>query len=429
MRGREIALDKDRAYSGDSTAMKRIYLDHNATTPVDAAVLEAMLPFFAEEYGNASSIHTFGQRARAAVETAREQVAALINARPQEIVFTSGGTESDNQAIFGVARACTEFARRALLPALSSEGPVHPAPHIITTAIEHEAVLNACQALETQGAAVTYLPVNRDGMIDQDKLRGAIRPETVLITVMHANNELGTVQPLAEIGKIAAQADVYLHTDAVQSVGKIPVDVAEMQIDLLALSGHKLYAPKGVGAIFIKAGTRLKQLLYGGHHQRGFRPGTENVPGIVGLGKASELARILLAADAARVSALRDRLETGLLARVPDAFANAVKALRTPNTCNITFPGLEGEALIIALDLRGVACSTGAACSSGAVEPSHVLTAIGLSAPDARSSIRFSLGRHTTQEEIERVLEIVPAAVAQLREISPTYSKKAGATL
>jgi cysteine desulfurase len=393
--------------------MKRIYLDYNATTPVDPVVLDAMLPFFSGDFGNASSIHNFGQRARSAVETAREQVAALINARPQEIVFTSGGTESDNHAIFGVV---TNSAQISGAP-----------PHVITSAIEHEAVLNACQALEKQGASVTYLPVNRDGLIDLEDLRQAIRPETVLITVMHANNELGTVQPLAEIGKIAADADVYFHTDAVQSAGKIPVDVQALKLDFLALSGHKIYAPKGIGAIYIKSGTRLKQLLYGGHHQRGFRPGTENVPGIVGLGKAAELARLALNSDSARVSALRDKLEHGLLARVPDAHTNAANAPRTPNTTNITFPGLEGEALIIALDLKGLACSTGAACSSGAVEPSHVLTAIGLSAPDARSSIRFSLGRHTNEAEIDAALEIVPAAVAQLRELSPTYRNQASA--
>jgi cysteine desulfurase len=398
--------------------MNRIYLDLNATTPVDAPVLDAMLPFFSGDFGNASSIHTFGQRARSAVETAREQVAALINARPQEIVFTSGGTESDNHAIFGV----TLQAFTSLTSSTSSTSP-----HLITTAIEHEAVLNSCQALEKQGAAVTYLPVNRDGLIDLDELRRAIRPETVLITVMHANNELGTIQPLAEIGTIAAEADIYFHTDAVQSAGKIPLDVPALKLDFLALSGHKFYAPKGVGALFIKSGTRLKQLLYGGHHQRGFRPGTENVPGIVGLGKAAELARISLSADGARISALRDQLESGLLSAIPDAHANAALAPRTPNTTNITFPGLEGEALIIALDLKGLACSTGAACSSGAVEPSHVLTAIGLSAPDARSSIRFSLGRHTTQSEIDAALQIVPAAVAQLRELSPTYRKETAA--
>ena len=398
--------------------MNRIYLDHNATTAVEPAVLDAMLPYFSSDFGNASSIHTFGQRARAAVETAREQVAALLNARPQEIVFTSGGTESDNHAIFGVAQA--------LLPALRGvEGPVRPGTHIITTTIEHEAVLNACQALEKQDVAVTYLPVNCEGLINLDELRRSLRPETVLITVMHANNELGAIQPLAEIGRIAAEADLYFHTDAVQSAGKIPVDVKALQLDLLSISGHKFYAPKGIGALFIKGGTRLRQLLYGGHHQRGFRPGTENVAGIVGLGKAAELARLSLDKDAARISHLRDTLEQGILARLPDSRVNSANAPRTPNTANLLFPGLEGEALVIALDLKGLACSTGAACSSGAVEPSHVLTAIGLPASEARASIRFSLGRHTTDSEINAALELIPAAVAQLRKLSPTYQKSA----
>ena len=390
--------------------MNRIYLDHNATTPVDPAVLDAMLPFFSADFGNASSIHAFGQRARSAVETAREQVAALLNARPQEVVFTSGGTESDNHAIFGVVNAASGAAK-----------------HIITSSIEHEAVLNTCQALEKLGIAVTYLPVDRDGLISLDDLRKAIRPETILITVMHANNELGTVQPLEEIGRIAADTDVYFHTDAVQSAGKLFIDVKSLQLDLLSLSGHKLYAPKGIGALFIKGGTRLRQFLFGGHHQRGFRPGTENVAGIVGLGKAAELARLSLSPDSQRISTLRDRLECGLLSRIPDSRTNAANAPRTPNTSNITFPGIEGEALIIALDLKGLACSTGAACSSGAVEPSHVLTAIGLSPSEARASIRFSIGRHTTEAEIDAALEIVPAAVAQLRELSPTYKKEASA--
>ena len=392
--------------------MNRVYLDFNATTPVESAVLDAMLPYFSFEFGNASSIHTFGQRARAAVETAREQVAALLNARPQEIVFTSGGTESDNHAIFGVA--LDSFTSLASSTSLTSR-------HVITTTIEHEAVLNACQALEKQGVAVTYLPVDREGLINLDDLRRALRPETVLITVMHANNELGTIQPLAEIGRIAAEADVYFHTDAVQSAGKIPVDVKALQLDLVSVSGHKFYAPKGVGALFIKSGTHLRQLLYGGHHQRGFRPGTENVAGIVGLGKAAELARLSLEKDAARISRLRDALEQGILARVPDCSANAANAPRTPNTTNILFPGLEGEALVIALDLKGLACSTGAACSSGAVEPSHVLTAIGLPASEARATIRLSLGRHTTDSEIAAALELIPAAVVQLRKLSPTY--------
>jgi len=389
--------------------MNRVYLDYNATTPVEPEVLDAMLPYFSGEFGNASSIHTFGQKARAAVETAREQVAALIGGRPQEVFFTSGGTESDNHAIFGIARH-------------SANGP-KSRPHVITSFVEHEAVLNACQALEKQGVDVTYLHVDQDGLIDLADLRGAIRQETALITIMHANNELGTVQPLDQIGRIAKEADVYFHTDAVQSAGKIPIDVNQFQLDSLSLSGHKLYAPKGVGALYVRGGTRLKQLLYGGHHQRGMRPGTENVAGIVGLGKAAEIARQTLANDAKRLSTLRDRLEHGLLHRVPHSRINAARAPRTPNTANLVFPGVEGEALLIALDLKGLACSTGAACSSGAVEPSHVLTAIGLPAEEARASLRFSLGRHTTQADIDFALQVVPAAVAQLRQLSPTYHK------
>jgi cysteine desulfurase len=410
--------------------MKRVYLDHNATTAVEPAVLDAMLPYLSGEYGNAASIHTFGQKARAAVETAREQVAALIGARPQEIVFTSGGTEADNHAVFGAVAALLSWpANRSTNPTddLGKRFSLAHLKHIITSSVEHEAVLNTCQALEKQGVAITYLPVNRDGLVSPDALRQAIRKETVLITVMHANNELGTVQPLEEIGRIASDADIYFHTDAVQSAGKLPIDVNALRLDLLSLSGHKFYAPKGVGALYVRGGTRLQQLLYGGHHQRGFRPGTENVAGIVGLGKAAELARQSLTEDAARISALRDRLEQGLLSRVPHSQANGARAPRTPNTTNITFPGIEGEALVIALDLKGLACSTGAACSSGAVEPSHVLTAIGLRPEEARASLRFSVGRHTTAAEIDFALEIVPAAVEQLRELSPTYGKEPAA--
>ncbi|PYT49461.1 MAG: cysteine desulfurase NifS [Acidobacteria bacterium] len=399
--------------------MNRVYFDYNATTPVEPEVLDAMLPYFSGEFGNAASIHTPGQRARGAVETAREQVAALIGARAQEIVFTSGGTESDNHAVFGVVV-------QAFLPVPTSKNP-DPSPHIITTAIEHEAVLNACQALEKSGVRVTFLAANREGQIDLDELRQAVRPETVLITVMHANNELGTVQPLEEVGRIAKERDIYFHTDAVQSAGKVPIDVNKLGVDLLSLSAHKFYGPKGIGALYIRGGTRLRQLLYGGHHQRGFRPGTENVAGIVGLGKAAEIARESLAADARRVSTLRDKLEQGLLARVPHARVNGGASLRTPNTTNLVFPGIEGEALLIALDLKGLACSTGAACSSGAVEPSHVLTAIGLPPEEARASLRFSLGRHTTEQEIDFALQVVPSAVEQLRELSPTYPKVAEA--
>jgi len=395
--------------------MNRVYLDFNATTPVEPRVLDAMLPYFSAEFANAASIHTPGQKARAAVETAREQVAALIGARPQEIVFTSGGTESDNHAIFGiVSSSFTSFTSSTSSPS---------SRHIITTAIEHEAVLNACQALEKEGVRVTYLPTDREGQIDLDELHRAMRPETVLITIMHANNELGTVQPLEEIGRIAKEADVHFHTDAVQSAGKVPIDVNAFRLDLLSLSGHKIYAPKGIGAMYVRGGTRLRQLLYGGHHQRGFRPGTENVAGIVGLGKAAEIARNSLVEDAQRVSALRDKLQQGLLHRVPQSRVNGGGAPRTPNTTNLVFPGVEGEALLIALDLKGLACSTGAACSSGAVEPSHVLTAIGLPPEEARASLRFSLGRHTTSADIDFALNVVPAAVAQLRELSPTYQK------
>jgi cysteine desulfurase len=424
--------------------MNRVYLDFNATTPVEPEVLDAMLPYFSAEFANAASIHTPGQRARAAVETAREQVAALIGARPQEIVFTSGGTESDNHAIFGVVNPLVSTP----FPRLDKQDEFPPQrhvlshhKHIITTGVEHEAVLNACQALEKDGVQVTYLPVDRDGRVDPEAVRRAIQtglsdpkifsrtapPPTTLITIMHANNELGTVQPLEEIGHIAKEADVYFHTDAVQSAGKIPIDVKALQVDLLSLSGHKLYAPKGIGALYVRGGTRLRQLLYGGHHQRGFRPGTENVAGIVGLGKAAELARKSLAEGAPRISALRDRLQQGLLERVPQSRVNAGAAPRTPNTTNILFPGVEGEALLIALDLKGLAVSTGAACSSGAVEPSHVLTAIGLPPEDARASLRFSLGRHTTSADIDFALNVVPAAVAQLRELSPTYRKEATA--
>src|SRR5258705_574910 len=298
--------------------MPRIYLDHNATTPVEPAVLDAMLPYFSAEFGNAASIHTTGQRARAAVETAREQVATLLGARPQEIIFTSGGTESDNHAIFGIVRNAPGATK-----------------HVITTQIEHEAVLNACQALEVaavsgardEGSAhgkieVTYLPVDSNGLVDPEAVRDAIRPQTALITVMHANNELGTVQPLEEIGRIAGQNDIFFHTDAVQSAGKIPLDVNSFGLDLLAISGHKFYAPKGIGALYIRGGTRLRQLLYGGHHQRGFRPGTENVASIVGLGRAAQIARASLAEDAKRVAGLRDSLERTLLQRVPDARVN-----------------------------------------------------------------------------------------------------------
>ena len=389
-------------------ADQRVYLDYNATTPVEPEVLDAMLPYFSGDYGNAASIHTTGQKARSAVETAREQVAALIGAQPQEIVFTSGGTESDNHAIFGVFDPADYSGK-----------------NLICSVIEHEAVLNTCQSLASRGVNVPYLLVDRDGRVDPEDLRNLLdaRPSTVLLTVMHANNELGTVQPLRELGELAMEADIYFHTDAVQSAGKLPIDVNALQVDLLSLSGHKIYGPKGVGALYVRSGTTLRQFFYGGHHQRGFRPGTENVAGIVGLGKAAELAQKSLPTDALRVSSLRDDLERSLLQRVPDSRVNASTARRTPNTTNILFPGVDGEALLIALDLKGISCSTGSACSAGAIEPSHVLNAIGLSTEEARSSLRFSLGRHTTREEIDFALTVIPETVGRLREISPNYGK------
>ena len=379
-----------------------IYLDYNATTPVDPAVLDAMLPHFAHTFGNASSIHSPGQRARSAVDAARASVAALLGAKPSEIVFTSGGTESDNLALFGVVAASQE-----------------PRKHIITTAIEHHAVLNSAQALEKLGVEVTYIPITREGIVDREEIRRALKPETILISVMHANNELGTIQPIEEIGRIAAAADVLFHCDAVQSAGKLPLDVNRLGVDLLSISAHKIYGPKGVGALYVRSGTPLEPQFYGGHHERDRRPGTENVPGIVGLGKAAELARKNLQTDCARITTLRNRLEEALLAACGDARVNGNRAQRVSNTSNISFHAAGGEALVIALDLQGIACSTGAACSSGAVGPSHVLMAIGLSPDEARSSLRFSLGRTTSAEEIDQVITLIPQAVERLRALSP----------
>ncbi len=387
----------------------RIYLDYNATTPVDPAVLDAMLPYFAENFGNASSIHSPGQRARGAVDGARASVAAFLGAKPSEIVFTSGGTEADNLALFGVVTASQESRK-----------------HVITTAIEHHAVLNAVQALENLGVEATYIPVGREGIVDPEDIRRALRPETILISVMHANNELGTIQPIEEIGRIAAAAKVYFHCDAVQTAGRVPLDVNRLGVDLLSISAHKIYGPKGTGALYVRQGTPLEPQFHGGHHERDRRPGTENVPGIVGLGKAAELARKNLMTDCARVTSLRNRLEDALLASCSEARVNGNRAHRVSTTSNISFPAAGGEALVIALDLQGIACSTGAACSSGAVGPSHVLMAIGLSPDEARSSLRFSLGRMTTAEEIDQVIAIIPQAVERLRALSPLNTNNAG---
>ena len=384
----------------------RVYLDHNATTPVAPAVLEAMLPFLSQDFGNAGSVHTPGQRARAAVDSARESVAALIGAKPSEIVFTSGGTEADNLALFGSVAVATK-----------------PQKHVITTAVEHHAILHTCEELQREGIDVTVVPIRQsgdfEGIVDPEEIQRALRPETVLISVMHANNELGVIQPIEEIARIASEAGVRFHCDAVQSAGKVLLDVDRFGVDLLSISAHKFCGPKGVGALYVRTGTPLAPRFFGGHAERDRRPGTENVPGIVGLGKAAELARNLLLEDSARIGALRDRLETALLERVPRARVNSDRARRVPNTTSMSFSGAGGEALLISLDLQGIACSTGAACSSGSTEPSHVLLAAGLARDEARSTLRFSLGRPTTSEEIDYAISVIPAVVERIRALSP----------
>jgi cysteine desulfurase len=388
--------------------MRRVYLDNNATTPALPEVLEAMRPYFDERFGNASSIHHHGQNTRAAVESARESVAALLGCRASELVFTCGGTESDNLAIAGLAA---------------------PGDHIITSSIEHHAVLFACRHLEETGCEVTYLPVDGRGLIDPDDVRRALRPNTELISIMMANNETGVLQPVDEIGKIAAEADVYFHSDAVQAAGKVPIDVGKIGCDTLSISGHKIHAPQGVGALYVRKGTHIHPLFYGGRHERSRRAGTENVPGIVALGKAAELAmQGFQRGEDREMAAQRDRLQQGILAQVEEAGVNGEGAPRVPNTTNLYFDHIEGEAIVIALDLKGLAVSTGAACSSGAIEPSHVLTAMGLRPDRSRASIRFSLGKQNMAADIDFALALVPETVARLRELSPTFKKQAMST-
>jgi cysteine desulfurase len=384
--------------------MRRIYLDNNATTPVLPEVFEAMSPYFSKYFGNASSIHHHGQETRAAVENARESVAALLGANPSEIVFTSGGTEGDNLAITGLVKS---------------------GDHVITSSVEHHAVLHTCKHLEEIGCQVTILPVDGSGLVNPDDLRRALRPNTKLISIMMANNETGVLQPVEEIGKIAAEAGILFHTDAVQAASKVPIDVNRIGCRALSISGHKMHAPQGVGALYVRKGTKLRPLFHGGRHERSRRAGTENVPGIVALGRAAELAKDGLGrGDDRKLAALRDELERGILTQVEDAMVNGEGAPRVPNTTNIRFDHIEGESLVIALDLKGLAVSTGAACSSGAIEPSHVLIAMGLKPDQARASIRFSLGKQTTEDDIEYALSLVPETVARLRELSPTYRKQ-----
>jgi cysteine desulfurase len=384
--------------------MHRVYLDNNATTPVLPEVFEAMRPYFGEHFGNASSIHHHGQETRAAVESARESVAGLLGCTASEVIFTSGGTESDNLAIAGLVKA---------------------GDHVITSGIEHHAVLHAAKNLEQIGCEVTVLPADGRGLVDPDDVKRGLRSATKLITVMMANNETGVLQPVEEIGKLAAEAEVLFHTDAVQAAGKVPIDVKRMHCHALSISGHKLHGPQGTGALFLKKGTQLHPLFHGGRHERSRRAGTENVPGIVGLGKAAKLASESFNNGAIeRLAAMRDRLQRNVLSGIEGTKINGDGAQRVPNTANIRFDDIEGESLVIALDLKGLAVSTGAACSSGAIEPSHVLIAMGLRPEQARASIRFSLGKQTTEEDIDFAIQLLPETVARLRELSPAHKKQ-----
>jgi cysteine desulfurase len=382
----------------------RVYFDYNATTPLAPDVIDAVLTASRDLYGNASSVHHFGQQAKAAIDEARSAIAALIHGDPSEIVFTSGGTESDNSAIRGAAEALEPTGKR----------------HLVASAIEHEAVLNTFKALARRGWRTTLVPVDHTGVVSPDRVRDAIADDTALVSVMHANNEIGTIQPIAAIAALAHQRGALMHTDAVQSAGKIPVDVRALGIDLLALSAHKFNGPKGAGALWIKRGTRMQPILTGGKHERNRRAGTENVAAIVGMGVAARLATEKMAAEHVRVSALRDRLEHGILTSVPGTVVNGDPAARVPNTTNVSFDRVEAESLLIALDLEGIAVSTGSACSSGTLEPSHVLRAMGLPTHRTQNSLRFSLGMSSTEAEVDRVLDVLPRLVEKLRGLTRT---------
>jgi cysteine desulfurase len=379
---------------------RRVYLDHNASTPVHPEVVAAMLPYFGDVYGNPSSVHGFGRDARAAVDVARERVAAFLRVRPDELVFTSGGTESDNFGLKGLALA-------------RGRG------HVITSTIEHHAVLRSAQALEAQGFAATYLPVDQYGMIDPDDVRRELRPDTVAISIMHANSEVGTIQPVAAIGAIAREAGVPFHVDAVQTFGKVPIDVEAMGIDALSFSSHKIYGPKGIAGLYIRRGTKMVSIQHGGEHERRRRAGTENVPGIVGLGKAVEVRARDMKEEAERVTALRDRLWTGIQARVPAVRLNGHPTERLPGTANICYRNVESESIVLGLDLKGIAVSAGSACTAGSVEPSHVLVAMGVPLDWAMGAVRSSLGRSTTAEDIDYVVDAVTEVVGKVRKAMP----------
>jgi cysteine desulfurase len=382
--------------------LRRIYLDYAATTPAHPDVVKAMLPYFTDVFGNPSSIYSCGQEAKGAIGEARVKVAGLIGARDEEIVFTGSGTEADNLALKGVAFA--------------NEGKGN---HIITTSIEHHAIIETCHYLEKKGFAVTYLPVDKHGLVDPDDVKKAITKETILISVACANNEIGTLEPMAEIGRVTREAGVIFHTDAVQAVGHIPVDVGQFGVDLLSMSGHKFYGPKGIGALYVRKGVKLAPMMHGGGQERGWRSSTENVPGIIGFARAVELAQEEMSQQAERQIRLRDRLAQGLLERITDTCLNGHPRMRLPNNANINVDYVEGESMLLNLDLDGICASTGSACSSSSLEPSHVLLAIGLSPERAHGSLRFSLGRWTTQDDVDKVLEVLPGIVAKLRAMSP----------
>lgn len=387
--------------------MRRVYLDHSATTPVDPEVAAIMMTYYTEKYGNPSSVHAFGREAKQALEQARNQVAELIGAESREITFTSGGTEADNLAILGTAQALREKGK-----------------HIITSCIEHHAVLETCEYLEKNGFDLTVIPVDEEGVISVDAVKKAIRPDTILITIMHANNEVGSIQPIAEIGKLAKEHGIVFHVDAVQSLGKIPINVEEMKVDLLTVSSHKIYGPKGVGALYVRKGVRLVPLVYGGGQERKRRSGTENTPGIIGFGKACELAGKRMAEDAEKQRKLRDKLMNGIVERIEYVKVNGpVGEKRLPNNVNISIRYVEGESLLLSLDMLGIAASSGSACTSGSLDPSHVLLGMGLVHEIAHGSLRFSLGRQNTEEDIDYVLEQLPKIVERLRMMSPLYDQ------
>ena len=385
--------------------MKRIYLDHNATTPVHPEVLEAMLPYYKDKFGNASSIHQFGRDAKDALEQSRETVAKVINAAPSEVYFTSGGTESDNLALKGIALANKNKGK-----------------HIITSQIEHHAVLESCKSLKKEGYEITYLPVDKYGLVDPEALKENIRKDTILISIMYANNETGAIQPIGEFGKIAKENGVYFHSDTVQAFGKIPLDVQKVGIDMLAISAHKLYGPKGVGAIYIRKGTRISSLVHGGHHERSRRAGTENIAGIVGLAKAAEIASRDMETQHQHLKNLTESFFKKLSDRIPDVFLNGHPERKLTGTLNISFKGVEGESIILSLDMKGVAVASGSACTSGALEPSHVLSAMRIDPALAQSSIRFSFGRENTMEDVDYTVEVLPEIIQRLRSMSPIYA-------